>query len=215
MEPMIRIFPTLTAMVAVLACGVVHGIWTDRWHITDEPGMSAAKLARVPLTVGDWEGQKADGKQGKDMAGSLFHLYTNRLTGKKVTLFIVCDRPGKVSIHTPDVCYGAVGFEVMTPIKYSLRLPEGAEPATLWTARFRKTTATETSELRIFWGWNAGEGWQAQDEPRTAFARFPALYKLYLIREKSSGEESLEEDPCVDLMKQLLPELRRALFSPS
>lgn len=208
---MVRIFPTITAMTAALACGVVHGVWTDRWHLSTEPGASAARLSQVGLNLPDWEGQVVPGKQGKDMAGALHCRYTHRRSGKAVTLFIVCDRPGPVSIHTPDVCYGAVGFEVGAQSKYSPRLPADDLPASLWTARFRKTSSSDTTDLRIFWGWNAGTGWQAADDARMTFAKFPALFKLYLIRE-GPGEDSLDDDPCVDLMRQLLPELRRSLF---
>jgi hypothetical protein len=214
MEPMVRIFPTLTAMTAVIACGVVHGVWTDRWHLSTEPAASAARLSQVPLNLADWEGQTVPGKQGKDMAGAIHYRYTHKRSGKSVTLFIVCDRPGPVSIHTPDVCYGAVGFEVGAQTKYSPRLPPDEPSATLWTARFQKKTSSDTTDLRIFWGWNAGEGWQAADDARLAFAKFPALFKLYLIRE-GAGEDSPDDDSCVELMRQLLPELRRALFAPA
>ncbi len=189
---MSRIFPALTAALAMIACGVVHGLWTDRWQIASEPGLSAAKLRQK-------------------VAGSLFHRYTNRRTGKTVTAFVVCDRPGEIAIHTPDVCYEAAGYEVSKPAQFAPRMA-GAEAATFWTARFHKKRAGDASELRIFWSWNAGQGWQAADDPRLAFARFPALFKLYLIRE-TSGDEPLADDPAVDLMKHLLPELQRVLFA--
>ena len=174
----------------------------------------SALAVAVPLNLADWEGQTVPGKQGKDMAGAIHYRYTHKRSGKSVTLFIVCDRPGPVSIHTPDVCYGAVGFEVGAQTKYSPRLPPDEPPATLWTARFQKKTASTATDLRIFWGWNAGEGWQAADDARLAFAKFPALFKLYLIRE-GAGEDSPDDDSCVELMRQLLPELRRALFAPA
>src|SRR5262249_13107173 len=49
-DPMKRYLP-LTAAALVLFSGVVHGLWTDRWAISDEPGASAAKLDDVPMTI--------------------------------------------------------------------------------------------------------------------------------------------------------------------
>ena len=216
MEPMVRIFPALTAMVAAVACGVVHGIWTGRWQISDEPAVSAAKLSNVALTLDDWDGQAIPSNTlGKDVAGYLYHRYTHRHTGKMVTVFIVCDRPGPVSIHTPNVCYSAVGYEVTPPSKFTCPTQSGQSAAAFWTARFTKKNATDASDLRIFWGWNAGEGWQAADDPRWQFARQAALFKLYLIRETTGSNEAAADDACVELMKQLLPELQRALFTSS
>lgn len=203
---MTRIFPTLTAAVAIIACGTVHGLWTNRWQLSDEPARSAAKLQQVSMSLGDWEGEPGGTKLARDMAGALFHRYRHRQTGQVVTVFVVCDRPGPVSIHTPDVCYEAAGYEVTKPTRFTAPQDGGA----FWTARFHKKRADAGGDLRIFWSWNAGQGWQAADDARLSFARFPALYKLYLIYEVT-GEENLPDSPPVRLMQQLLPELQRAL----
>jgi uncharacterized protein DUF3485 len=217
MDPMLRIFPPLTAMIAVVACGTVHGLWTDRWHVSDEPAASVARLGQVPTSLPDWDGEAVptEGKQFKSAAGHLYYQFVHRRTGQKVTLFMVCDRPGPVAIHTPDVCYGAVGFEVTTPIKYSLQREDGAAPATFWTARFKKKTASDASDLRIFWSWSATGGWDAADEPRLTFARYPVLFKIYIIRELTGTDDALDQEPCVQLLRQLLPELQRTLFAAS
>jgi hypothetical protein len=200
----------LTAALAIVACGTVHGLWTNRWQLSDEPARSAAKLRDVSLVLGDWEGEVGKEHLAKDMAGALFHRYRNRKTGQVVTVFVVCDRPGPVSIHTPDVCYEAAGYEVSKPARFTA---PGDEDISFWTARFhKKRSADGAGDLRIFWSWNAGQGWQAADDARLSYARFPALYKLYLIYELP-GDENLADGPPVQLMKQLLPELQRALFA--
>lgn len=212
---MLRMFPTLTAMAAVIACGTVHGIWTDRWHLSNEPATSVARLSQVALQLGDWEGRAITDKQFKGAAGHLYYEYVHRQTGQKITLFMVCDRPGPVSIHTPDVCYGAVGFDVQTPVKYTPKLGDGASAGSFWTARFHKRSASDQADLRIFWAWSAAGNWEAADDPRLTFARYPALFKLYLIRECRGTDEPLDQDPCVQLLRQLVPELRRSLFEKS
>lgn len=207
---MTRWIPAVTALVAVVACGLVQGIWTDRWGLSDEPGQSAARLAQVPLQLPDWEGQVGEFKDSSSLAGRVWHRYVHRRTGKIVTILLVCDRPGIVAIHTPDVCYGASGYSMGNRVKFR---PKGIEHAEFFTAPFRKSSSSEHSMLRIFWAWNGGGGWQAADDARTTFAGQRALFKLYFVREAAQVGDGVEDDPCVELMQQLLPELHQLLFS--
>src|SRR5439155_8307873 len=108
------------------------------------------------------------------------------------------------------VCYGASGFDVTAPEKFTAA--DTGSAAEFWTVRLHKQKATEQTHLRIFWAWNATGAWTAADNPRLTFARRPFLYKLYLLREMAAPDEPLEDDPCVGLMRLLLPELRRTLF---
>src|SRR5262249_509089 len=146
-------------------------------------------------------------------------------TGTIISVNLVCGRPGPVSIHTPDVCYGASGFTVADPIKFQPK--SGFE---CWTAEAVQKKATEQTRLRLFWTWNAGGKWQASgrsdavpgflarllglDSPRIAFASYPVLYKLYLARELAVAGEPLDSDPCVEFLDKLLPELQKALGAP-
>src|SRR6202158_5618529 len=116
------IYP-IAALVAVMASGVVHGLMTDRWQVSLEPAERAARLELVPFALGDWVGQdiETDLRQVGPVAGFLHRRYLNRQTGIGVTVFIVCGRPGPVCIHTPDVCYRASGYEILS--QETLNLP--------------------------------------------------------------------------------------------
>ncbi len=213
---MLRISAVVTAFGMMIAGGTIHGLWTDRWNWSDEPGASAARLSQVALNLEDWRGEDLEVKDAKQggVAGCLSRRYVNQRDGRAVTVFLVCGRPGPVSVHTPDVCYVATGYEMLSPSRCN-GPADGAPPAELWTAQFRKSEATDLTYLRIFWSWNGTGVWQAPDDPRRSFAGQQALYKMYLIREMASPDEPLESDPCLELMKQLLPELQRALFKKS
>ncbi len=211
---MLRIIPPVIAVAAVLATGVVHGVWTERWGVAAEPAAWAAKLEQVPAVVGDWESRDAKVNQNESggVSGTLHALYQNHRTGKEVTVYLVCGQPAPISIHTPDVCYGAAGYEVLSPAPFAVLVGAPA-PAEFQTAVFRKTVASDQTLLRIFWSWSGNGEWRVPKEgPRRAFAWHPALFKLYLIREMSSSDDPLETDPCVDLMKHLLPRLQQSLF---
>ena len=75
------------------------------------------------------------------------------------------------------------------------------------TAVLTKTQAAGQTQLRVLWSWYAAGAWSVPDNPRLAFARQPRLYKLHVVRETAG--ESLDEDPCVDLVRQLLTAFQR------
>jgi hypothetical protein len=214
---MTRVLPALSAVLAVLACGVVHGMWTDRWAKEQIVAEAAARLERLPLTLGDWQGQtlEIDQRLVAEVAGFLYRRYVNQRTGAAVTLALACGRPGPVSIHTPDVCYVASGYEAGTSGTVSPSLGPTLPPGEFKTAQFIKNRATDQTHLRVFWSWNAGGVWTVSDSPRFAFARYPLLYKLHVVRELATPNEPLEQDPCTDLLQLLLPELQTSVVSPS
>jgi len=209
---MTRNLAVAVVLATLLGSGVVHGLWTHRWKPAHELQVAAARLDEVPLTVGDWRGEPAelDAAQAElaGLAGSWMRRYTNRRGGATVAVLLMCGRPGPTSVHTPQWCYGGAGYELTGPEARCSVNPPGAAPAEFWAARFHK----QGSYLRILWGWSGDGTWQAPDYPRLTLARFPALYKIYIIRELTNPHERPEDDPCLEFLRQFLPELSRSLF---
>jgi hypothetical protein len=214
---MTRILAGTIAIVAVLGTGVVHGLWTDRWKVGEAPAAAAARLTKVSFTLDDWEGEPLDAAPtlGDALAGHLYRRYVNRQSGQSVVVAVFCGRPGPIAVHTPDVCYAGGGYDVGTPVRHTVSPGAQTPPAELKTAQLFKTRSSDRSQLRIFWSWSADGNWTAPDNPRFTFARRPFLYKLYVIRETSSGGQSLDSEPCLELLQLLLPELQRCLFASS
>jgi hypothetical protein len=196
------------SLVLILA-GVVHGVRTDRWTGQEDLAEAAARLEKLPLAIGDWQGAALDvKKEGKTgLAGTVTRRYIQRATGKEVTIFLGCGRSGPASVHTPEVCYAGSGFEVDRPRVFPV--PEGE----FWTSRMLKQKSDQRTQLRLFWAWSESGTWRAPDNPRLAFAGAPVLYKLYVQRELTNADDPLESDPCVDFLHSLLPALQTTLFA--
>jgi len=208
-----RWFAALVGSIALVACGIVHGFWTDRWAPPVETAQAAERLNAIPLELGEWDGESLEvksGEAGAGVAGCIKRRYVHRKTGTTISLFLVCGRPGPVSIHTPDVCYGASGFLVNARDRY-----ESASGDSMWKTDATRTNATEQTRLRLYWGWSAGSAWTAADDARVQFARRPVLHKLYVVRELSGLNDSSDSEPCEEFLSLLLPALRKALFAPS
>src|SRR4051812_21450508 len=100
-----RYLPVIAAVVVLLFSGLVHGIWTERWTGREDLKAAAARLHQLPRKLGDWEGEdlQTASRSANGLTGALSRRYVHRPTGRTVTIFVGCDRPGPVSIHTPDV----------------------------------------------------------------------------------------------------------------
>jgi hypothetical protein len=208
---MLKWIASLTASAALLAAGVVHGVMTDRWLPPADVARAAERLDDLPLEIGPWKGHKGEvkpGQAGAGVAGCIQRRYENARTGAGVVVALVCGRPGPVSIHTPEVCYGASGYLVGK----RQSVPAGDTGGSLWRTDAVRTTATDEVRLRIYYGWHTAGGWVAPEDSRMAFPREKVLHKLYVVRELAAADEPKDE-PCEEFLRLLLPELERTALS--
>lgn len=199
------------AAALLVSAGWVHGLWTDRFSSGEDLVQAAARLERLPWTIGEWEGKPFEDREENEtgLAGSLARYYVHRSTGKRVSVFLACGRPGPVSVHTPEVCYAANGFEVERPSRFTV--PKETGGGEFWTSRLVRRRNDEQANLRIYWSWHAGGSWRVAENPRLSFAGNRLLHKLYLVRETTAGKEP--GDACVDFMKDLMPVLDREILA--
>jgi hypothetical protein len=205
------------AISAIVASGVVHGYWTGRWDAADNAERSAARLRQLPLRLGDWQGQDlaVDPAEVGKVSAYLYRRYINQRNGASVAVILASGRPGPVSIHTPDVCYTASGYESARWEVIAPSLDPSLPAAQFKTAHFVKTKSAGQTHLRVFWAWNAGGAWAVPENPRLAFAGYPVLYKLHMVRDMASANEPLEEDPGMDLLRLLVAEFHKSVLSKS
>jgi Protein of unknown function (DUF3485) len=208
---MYRLIFTGLAAGMLLACGLVHGYWTDRWTPATDLAEAAARLERMPEVVGDWVGEKVEVKASAVdplIAGHQERRYRNEKTGEVVSLALVVGRAGPVSIHTPEVCYAASGFSIANR---SETMVPGVNQEFLTMEALKANQTTET-HIKLFWAWNAGHGWMTAKDPRPAFARYRVLHKLYVSRDLTNVGEPTREDPCLSFLQEFLPVLDKTLF---
>jgi len=209
---MMRLIAAVIASVTLVGTGLLHGYWTDRWQKPPELAEAGARLNQIPTTLGEWELQETESKPpapDPKLAGSLQRQYLNRRTGQRVAIYVVCGRFGPVSIHNPEVCYDAGGYMVGE----KTRSPAPNNAGEFWTTDAVRTNATEEKKIRIYWAWNADNGWVAPGDARSEFKRVPLLHKLYVVRDLNTLDESRKGDPCLEFMQLLLPQMDRVLFN--
>lgn len=201
-----RWIAALTASALLVAAGLVHGLWTDRWHQPADVRAAAEAMDRLALDVGPWKGTSlTPGSAGAGVAGCIQRRYEPRAGGTGVSMALVCGRPGPVAIHTPEACYGASGFRVGP--RQRIELPG---LGVFWRTDATRKTATDELRLRIYFGWQASGGWTAPEDARTTFAGERLLHKLYVVRELHGSDDKTE--PCEDFLRVLLPELQKSVL---
>lgn len=205
----------LVGLTLLLAGGVVHGLWTDRWQPSGELARASTRLAKLPDDVDDWKGktfeQNADALAITGAVAHYSRTFTDPVTGDEVLVMLLAGKPSRMAVHKPEDCYRAAGYELAgKPIKLTVT-PPNQPGADLWMGLFSRDDPSKgPSQLRILWTWYAAGRFDAPDNPRWAFARRPVLYKLYVIR-TVTGTPPIHADPCVRLLGQLLPVLNKNL----
>jgi hypothetical protein len=215
---MTRILAVVIAIFCILGFGVAHGVWTNRWNLSTAPQEAAAKLQGVPRTIGDWEGTDLEvnpkAVKVSEATGFVNRHYVNRRTGVTITVMLLCGPPGPISVHPPEVCYVGAGFTfVIDPGKCTVPNDALPAPAEFFHTRLTKPTVPGSPQQRLLWAWTPDGKWIAADNPRLAFARAPALYKLYVQRTLTRFDEQLADDPIQGFLQAFLPELQKALFA--
>jgi len=210
--------PLLVCAVLIGTLGVVHGIYTDRWGPSGQLTQALENLPRVPKKCGDWNGEDVSYDEESlahaGIRGGVFRRYTNPKTGESISMMIVCGRGGPITVHTPDICYATAGFRQLTAEQKKEVDTGASQRDSFYVARFGNPTAVAPTQMEIYWTWSRdGRTWRAPDNPRFSFARAPALYKMYVVREfaPKSRAEALETNE--EFIRQALPVIRGE-FSP-
>jgi len=215
---MLRYLPIALVAALLLFDGFVHGRWTGRWQVSMELQSATERLQRVPMVLGDWQGETLTPLSDREVqqagfTGYLNRSYKNYQTGATIRILLACGRPGPISVHTPDICYRGAGFQAAGG---KTRLVEkiGGLTAELWQAHFTKGDPNSPLQLKVLWSWNKANAWQAPDNPRMIFAGNSALYKLYVVQETMRDDQEAAK-ACSEFLGVLLPPLNRSLFSKS
>ncbi|MFL5339176.1 MAG: exosortase-associated EpsI family protein [Gemmataceae bacterium] len=205
------------AVFAVMALGA--GIW--RGGDVNGSGTSAEldaacrRLADVPSALGEWRGE-LDPLDGEDLRrgsikGHVSYRFRNVITGERVSMVIVCGRPGPIAVHTPEICYGGAGFEAFGERYRKEIAVDRDRKFAVWAMRFKPPSTSSGAPIEVNWGWNGGDGWLAPDSARLTLAKYPALYKLYVVRTVPALATEQRNDPSVSFLQTFLPELEKAL----
>jgi hypothetical protein len=212
---MLRTTALAATVALVLLSGALAGVWANRWGLSMSTREAAERLQSVPLALEGWEVHEmtltdAEQRVG-EIEGYLHRRYVNRATGAVVSVLVLCGRPGPISVHTPEVCYGGGGWEQLAKSRWS----PGAGPFEFDVLDMRKQGPTTSTQLRLYMAMGSRGAWSVPKRPRLAFAGQSALFKIYVTHEAPNLAESVDQGPAVELLNALMPRLQEKLFPAS
>lgn len=115
--------------IVVICLVIVTGLFSYGFSIGRVDQVSSVDLASIPQQVGDWhmkseQTQMSSFEQGF-LNNSLFRVY-ERPDGRAIVLAVAygADQRQNFSIHVPEGCYRAAGFDVATIGLAHLSIPE-------------------------------------------------------------------------------------------
>ncbi len=201
----------------LIISGIVYGLRTDRWSMSERRVEMAANLEKLPIQIGDWTGKDLPldprVKRYAEADAILQRRYARQEDAKQIeaTLIILTGRAAAISVHTPEICFANSGYRLEG--EPEIFAPKQGDGDSFWQARFAKPADSRT--VAVYWAWSDGGKWLAAGDARSEFARSRALYKLYLVCRPSPAENSTQRDAAQELFVDLLPELHRCLATPS
>lgn len=176
---LVSVFAALTGLT--LFGGAMHGQFSGRWGPPSQLRVAGGTVADLPPDfVGDnWECtlSRPLGKVEVDelhCTGHWARRYVNRTTGEAVDVSLIVGPPGRVAVHTPEVC---LGWRCVQPRK-PMTLPEDHSFGnTFWDPIFESEGPNKT-RLRVYYAWRVDGPWAASRKTRYVFAGSPLLFKV-------------------------------------
>ncbi len=217
---MTRVLTFAAGLAVVIATGVVYGAWTQRWQRSADLEARAAKLRdlpdrRRPLEVDAGRNRTRGFVHGRrrGVVGAALHRRAHRDAAAGDPADAAGPDPSASTGRrpaTPAAGYGLVAAAGSVHASVGRR----DEPSGRVLGRRLPSAGSRRAGAADLLLVVRRRGLARPDNPRWTFARLPALYKLYVIRDKDGRGERLDDDPAADFLRVLLPGLSRSLSEP-
>ncbi|HEV3004777.1 MAG TPA: hypothetical protein VGX78_09965, partial [Pirellulales bacterium] len=195
-----------------LSTGLGAGYFGNRWGKPVDLVAAGKRIEKLRGGLGDWVQQGPDEAIDDESAevlectGSTVRVYRNVKTGASLRMVLLVGPSGPTSVHTPDICFKGANFELVAP-RQQLTVPWHGTTAKLWAGSFR-SKGLRGEGLRVVYAWNAGERWEAPENPRFAFMWASHLYKLMVVTDAPEGATDDQTDEVLrGFLEKLLPAL--------
>jgi hypothetical protein len=205
-------------MMTCVLLGISGGVRYCRdWHfqkLVGESTVSPFPLKDLPKKLGSWEtldgSEKHLDPEVALIAGSSDHiqrLYRDA-NGEQVLVLILYGLGRKVSQHTPDVCYPASGWRLVSdPVDRELKIPDIETPVRFRSAFYTKKLGAIWQYEEVFYTFSHDGQWLPDVGTRwKAFRYVPGVYKIQLQRNVNTIGLT-QDSPCESLLKELTREI--------
>lgn len=209
------------AVVAVIILGVSYycGAQTGRWGAFTGITESQNLLKQLPLQIGDWTAEKDLELDKASIAelhiqNSYIHrIYKNARTQASVYLTIMVGPTGRVTVHTPEICFGGRDY-TKDAERTSVVFPStmgGADDA-FWQVGFTNDAigGAGSSRISFYYAISVGKEWAAEQNPRDVFRKYRYAYKIQAQAQAGGDTDNVKE-----FLQDCLPTIHQHLRGAS
>ena len=212
-------------VVAVFTAGIALYAGLLTGHLWQFQGLSEAAEAlralpmriQIPGEEGYWEAEK-DRELSDDSVAMLriqnayvLRTYRNSITQEFVNFTVMVGPAGKITVHTPEVCFGGKNYEkeaTRTSVPFDVVLEDKEQVDTFWRTNFIGRSLDTNNRVSFYYAVSTGDVWQAVEHPRSHFQRYRYVYRIQV--EAYSGAED-ERDVVKSFLDDCLPVIHEHL----
>ena len=211
----------IVIVLTLLSTYVVGSNW-GRWGNFRQAMEEAGKaVEKIPRSFGNWEAATDDEKLDQasveqlELTDYVVRRYTNKTTNETVSLIFMVGPTGRLTVHTPQICFGGRNYKMVsnpTPVSFPFEGEGGASESKDVLSKLVFTNQSVNGGAKLFYyGVSTGHNWQElTGSARSDFQNFRFLYKMQLeafVSEEGSGEN----DVVARFLRDFLPEIRGIL----
>ncbi len=206
---------------AALACALVLGSGAVRWRQARlvEATLQLEKespfpLDSLPMTLGDWVGEKTE-LDPQIVAGTgcndlITRRYINRVTGVAVEVIVLHGPASDIFVHTPEWCYPQAGYSPAGDVMERTIPCLGAE-ALFRSAAYTKGDPVRPDTQEVAFSWRYHGHWTTTVNRPKEMERIAGMYKVQVSRRLQAAEARSVANPCEAFLELLVPELEKQI----
>ena len=191
---------------------------TGRWGTFQGLPEIRDTMKKLPFQIGDWqaEEEREIDKLAINMLriqdSYIFRTYKNTVTNEIVYLTLMVGPTGKITVHSPEICFGGKDYERDTDrvqVPFNVLLESGDEVAdTFWKTNFSGRSLDTNNRVSFYYAVSPGDVWHAVEHPRSTFQSYRYVYKLQAEAFSGIGNE---EDTVKRFLTDCLPTIHQYL----
>jgi hypothetical protein len=211
---------------AGLACALVLGSGAVRWMQVRAVDAKLGKdrdspfpLDSLPMTLGDWAGEKTEldplivARTGSN--DIITRRYVNRATGVALDVIVMHGPATDVFIHSPTNCYPRAGYSVAGDAA-DRPVPGPDGPVPFRSIAYSKGDPGRAETQEVYYAWRYNGHWTSLDRPNVKeLQRVAAMYKVQVARRLLRDEARNVDNPSEAFLAALLPPLEARIKGQS
>ena len=210
-----RTTPIFTGLIIIVAITVVVTVYagnlSGRWGAFSGLDEARAALRALPMEIGDWKAEK-EGELDKTAVTMLriqdsyvFRTYKNS-EGTVVHVTFMVGPTGKITVHTPEVCFGGKDYEkdaARTSVQIHVQREEDEVVDSFWRISFTGRSMDMNNRISFYYAVSPGDTWSAVESPRSTYQMYRYVYKIQV--EAYSGISDDGRDNVRKFLEDCLP----------